>query len=138
MTNLRRWAIASLAAFIAIFVIDLIAHGHLLMGLYNQTASVWRPQVDAKKMMWMMTLGQIIFAMIFAFIYTKGYEPNKSGLAQGLRYGFWMGLLTCLPYVFIWYVVLPVPCSLALGWLVAGLADCIVAGALVGLLYRQS
>jgi hypothetical protein len=77
MINLKRWGIASLAAFVVIFVIDFIAHGRLLMGLYNQTASVWRPQVNAHKMMWLMTLGQICFAMIFTFIYTKGYESIK-------------------------------------------------------------
>ena len=93
------------------------------MGLYTQTASVWRPCDPAHSKMWMMLLGQLFFAKVFTYIYAKGYEPGKPGLAQGLRYGFLIGLLISIPYVSVWYVVLPVPFKLALGWVAAGMAD---------------
>ena len=135
--NVKRCAMASLAAFAVIFVLDMIVHGHLLMGLYAATKSVWRPMEASHQKMWMMMLGQLFFAKIFVWIYTKGYEDGKPGLGQGLRYGFLVGLLVSISCVSVWYVVLPVPFKLALGWVFSGMADCIAAGAVVGLIYRR-
>ena len=132
-----RWLTASLAAFAVIFVLDFIMHGRLLMGLYEQTASVWRPQAEAHAMMWMMTAGQLLFAGLFTLIYSKGYETGKPGLGQGLRYGLLVGLLTSISFVSVWYVVLPIPLALALGWVASGLVNCLSAGTVVGLLYRN-
>lgn len=135
--HLKRLCLASLAAFAVIFVLDWIAHGKLLMGLYSQTASVWRPMGAAHQKMWLMILGQLCFAKVFTWIYTKGYEAGKPGLGQGLRYGFLIGLLVSIAYVSVWYVVLPIPFKLALGWVASGMADCLAAGAAVGLIYRR-
>ena len=133
----NRWMVASLAAFAVVFVLDFIVHGWLLMGLYAQTASVWRPQAEAHGMMWMMSVGQLLFAGIFTLIYTKGYEAGKPGVGQGLRYGLLVGLLISISFISVWYVALPVPLALALGWAASGLVNCLSAGAVVGLLYRN-
>ena len=135
--NTKRWVMAGVAAFAVMFVLDFIAHGKLLMGLYEQTASVWRSKGQSHEMMWLMMLGTLLFNLVFAWIYTKGYEATKSGLGQGLRYGFLIGLLYSIPFVSIWYVVLPVPFALAAGWVGSGLVDCLAAGAVVGLIYRR-
>ena len=135
--NLKRCVLASLAAFAVIFMLDMIVHGHLLMGLYTATKSVWRPMEGGHQKMWLMMLGKLVFAKIFVWIYTMGYEDGKPGLGQGLRYGFLVGLLVSVSYVSVWYVVLPVPFALALGWVASGMADCIAAGAVVGLIYRR-
>jgi hypothetical protein len=132
-----RWIMAGVGAFVAIFLLDMVIHGHLLMGLYTQTASVWRPQADAHQKMWLMALGQLVFGLLFAWIYTKGYESAKAGIGLGLRYGLTIGALLGISYITVWYVVLPVPFALALGWTAGILVDCLVAGAVVGLLYRR-
>ena len=135
--NVKRWGLAGVAAFAVTFVLDFIAHGRLLMPLYQQTASVWRGQGQAHEMMWLMALGQLLFGLAFAWIYTKGYEDRKPGLGQGLRYGFLIGLLMSIFYVSVWYVVLPVPFVLVAGWMASMMADCLAAGAAVGLIYRR-
>jgi len=135
--NTKRWLLASLAAFVVVFVLDGLVHGWLLRGLYEQTASVWRPQHVAGQLMWLMTLGQALFALAFAWFYTKGHESKKPGLGQGLRFGWCAGLLLVGAHNFVWYVVLPVPFVLNVGWLASALADCLAAGAAVGLIYRK-
>ncbi|PIQ83396.1 MAG: hypothetical protein COV75_07650 [Candidatus Omnitrophica bacterium CG11_big_fil_rev_8_21_14_0_20_63_9] len=135
--DLKRWILAGLAAFAVVFVLDFIAHGRLLMGLYEQTVSVWRPQTEAHGMMGLMMLGQVLFGLLFAFIYAKGYESGKSGLGQGLRFGALIGVFVAVPYVSVWYVVLPIPWALALGWVASALVDCLVAGAVVGVIYKN-
>ena len=136
--NFKRFLMAAAAAFAVIFVLDMIVHMKLLGGLYAQTKSVWRVCDGGPSWkMALMTLGQLCFAKVFTFIYTKGYEPGKSGLGQGLRYGLLIGILVSISYVSVWYVVLPIPFKLALGWVGSGMLDGIAAGAVVGLIYRR-
>ncbi|MBI3615615.1 MAG: hypothetical protein HY211_03755 [Candidatus Omnitrophica bacterium] len=134
--NVKRWFLASLAAFVVISALDWLAHMQLLKGLYGQTSALWRPQAQAIHICWLMKAGTAFFAGLFTFIYDKGYEAGKPGLGQGLRYGFLIGLLISAPYVTIWYVVLPIPFKLALGWVASGMVDCLAAGAVAGLIYR--
>ncbi len=134
--NLKRWLVAGGAAFVATFSLDFIAHGRLLMPLYQQTAALWRTPDSSHQMMWLMTSGQLLFGLVFAWIYARGYEPGKPGLGQGLRYGFLIGLLFAISYLGVWYVVLPIPFALAAGWMLSVMADCLAAGAAVGLIYR--
>ncbi len=134
--NVKQWFLAGVAAFAAVFVLDFIVHGNLLIGLYNETASVWRPQEAARKLMPLMTLGQFLFALALAWFYTKGYEPGKSGVGQGLRFGLYAGIFLVAEKSFVWYVVLPVPFILNLAWLGSAFVDCLAAGLLVGLIYR--
>ena len=135
--NLKKWISAGLAAFAVIFILDFIVHGNLLMGLYNQTMLVWRPKAEANNLMWLMTLTQLAFAFALAWFYTLGYEPKKKGLAQGIRFGLYVGIVLVASQGFIWYVVLPVPFILNLGWLASAFVNSIAAGAVIGLIYRQ-
>ncbi len=134
--NTKRWFLAGLTAFVVISVLDFITHRHLLMGFYQETRSVWRGE-EGHKLMWLMILGSLLFSFVFTWIYSKGYEKGKAGIGQGLRFGFLIGLLTSIFYVTIWYVVLPIPLSLALGWSLGQFADCIGAGIVVGLIYQN-
>lgn len=135
--NTKRWFLAGLAGFVVIVALDFIVHGRLLMGLYEETSSVWRGKGESHQMMWLMMLGSFLFSLIFTWIYTLGYETGKAGLGQGLRYGSLIGFLTSIFYVTIWFVVLPIPLALALGWSAGQFVDCLAAGTVVGLIYRK-
>ncbi len=134
--NTKRLALASLAVFAVFFVVDGVVNNLLLADLYKQTASVWRPESEIQGNMWLMWLGTLILAPLFALIYTKGYEANKPGLGQGVRYGLIVGVLLSAPQCLVWYAVLPIPAVLPVWWFVAGMAESIVAGAAAGLIYR--
>ena len=45
--NMKCFALAATGAFIFVFLYEFFVHGFLMMGLYEQTASVWRPQSGA-------------------------------------------------------------------------------------------
>lgn len=135
--NMKRMGYASIAVFVVIFVIELIVNGVLLDGIYKQTASVWRPEADIEKMMWLFWVGYLIFAPVFVTIYAKGYEVGKSNIGQGLRYGIYMGLLIAIPMNLGWYAVLPIPAALSVYWMIAGMVEMIAAGIVVSLIYRN-
>lgn len=133
---MKRGLLAAVGAFVVLSALEFVLHGKLLHDLYNQTSVLWRPDVQMKSMMWMMWLGYLIFAPLFVLIYSKGYEKGKAGAGQGLRYGFWMGLLIAAPSALAWYVVLPIPVELAAAWFAGGFVEALAAGLTVGLLYR--
>ena len=135
--NTKRWLLASLAAFVVIFILEFLIHGILLEGIYQQTASVWRPEPEIERMMWLFWLGYLVFAPFFALIYTKGYEAGKSGFGQGVRYGVYMGVILSVMQSLGWYVVLPIPATLAFYWFIATMVESVAAGIVVGLIYRQ-
>lgn len=129
--------IASVAVFIAFFAVEFVVHGLCLSGIYQETAALWRPEAEMQKMMWLMWLGYLIFSPVWVCIYSKGYEEGKSGLGQGLRFGALMGLMLAPMMALGWYAVLPIPCELAVYWLVAGFIEYLILGAVVGLVWKK-
>jgi hypothetical protein len=91
--NTKRFALMSIAVFVVLAVLEGVIHGALLAGLYQQTASVWRPQSEIRGNMWLMYLAYLIFAPIFVVIHSKGNETNKDWLSQGLLFGLLAGIL---------------------------------------------
>src|SRR5437867_12488956 len=126
--NTKRWLFASLGTFAVIFILEMVIHGVLLEGMYKQTASVWRPQADIGRLMWLMWLGYLIFAPFFALIYIKGYEEGKGGVGQGIRYGVYMGFVLSASQRLGWYAVLRGPPCLAWYWCVADMVQAVAAG----------
>ena len=135
--NNKRWLQASVAVAVVMFILEFIIHGIMLQGIYHQTASVWRPEAEFQKMMWMMWLGYLIFAPFFALIYAKGYEPKKPGLEQGFRYGIYMAMALAPMQSLAWYVILPIPGTLAFYWLLANVVEFVAFGITVGLVYNK-
>ncbi len=135
--NIKRWAIASLAVLVVLFVLEFVIHGVLLQSIYQQTASVWRPMEEMNRLMWVMWLGYAIAAAFFTLIYAQGYEKPKAGAAQGARYGLYLGILVGAPMGLGTYAVLPIPGALALYWFIGAVVEYVTAGAVVGWIYRQ-
>ena len=136
--NTKRLALASLAVFVVFFVVDGVVNNVLLADLYKQTASVWRPESEIQGNMWLMWLGTLILAPLFVLIYTKGYEANKPGLGQGVRFGLIVGVLLSAPQCLVWYAVLPIPATLAVWWFMTGMVESVAAGVAAGLIYRPA
>ena len=135
--NAKRWLLASVAVFVVMFVLEFVVHGVLLHGVYQQTSSVWRPGADIQRLMWIFWVGYLVFALLFAFIYAKGYEKEKPGLGQGFRFGLYVGVMLSVLNGFGWYVILPIPLALAFYWFAAILVESIAMGTAAGLVYRD-
>lgn len=135
--NVKRWLYASAAAFVVLTVLEFVINGVLLVGIYRQTASIWRPEADMVALSWLFWLAYLVMAPVFTLIYSQGYESHKEGMGQGLRFGFYVGLLIAIPMSLIWYAVLPIPSSLAVYWAIAGMVEMIAMGITVGLIYKK-
>jgi len=135
--NNKRWIQASVAVFVVMFALEFLIHAVLLQESYQKTAALWRSETEMQSMMWMMWAGYVIFAPFFTYIYIRGYEPKKSGLEQGLRFGLYMGLALAPMQSLGWYTVLPIPGMLAFYWFLAGMVEFVALGATAGLVYNN-
>ena len=134
--NLKRWLQATVAAFVVIFAVEFVVHHFWLSDFYHAHAEWWRPEAEMQSMMPLMLLSQLAFAALLALVYTRGYEQGKGGLGQGLRFGLLVGLLLMLPYSLMHYVVYPYPASLIVSWFVGGLVETVLAGMVIGAIYK--
>ena len=69
-------------------------------------------------------------------MFTKGYEDK--GLAEGLRYGVFIGLLVFVGRNLIVYAVQPVPAKLVIAWICGGIVELAIAGIIVAAIYRPT
>jgi len=85
--------------------------------------------------MWLMYVVLAFIAFFFTLIFSKGHEGK--GVTEGLRYGFYVGMLVALPFAYGSYAVMPLPYSLALKWFLYGLIEYLIAGVAVALVFGK-
>jgi len=84
--------------------------------------------------LWAMILAEIIFVVMFVWIYTFGVKGK--GLMEGVRYGLYIGLLySIVPSVGIWAMI-PVSGWLCWMWIIFSLIETIILGLIVGAIYK--
>jgi len=133
--NIQRWVVASVVVAVVVAILEMIIHGFLLQGMYQETASVWRPQAEAQGMMPLMWLGYAAFAPFFVWVYVQGATPGAEPVEQGVRFGFMLGAGLSAMNSFVWYVVLPISTKLAMAWFFASLGVFIAAGIAAAVTY---
>jgi len=130
--NRKRFILASIVVFVVYEITNWIVHSLILSGVYQRLQSLWRPDMMDK--MWIMYVTAFIFSFLFVYIFTKGYEGK--GVAEGFRYGLYIGLLMNIVGMFNQYAVYPVPLSLTIQWFIYGMIQFIIIGIVTALIYR--
>lgn len=130
--NLQKFIYTCIAVFAVIFGLDYLVHHIVLVEMYNNTAEIWR--APDRMIMWPMFAGQILFALIFVYLFTRNYEAK--GMGEGFRYGLYIGLILAAMHIGA-YAYLPVPLALVLAWIAASMVKCILLGFVAALVYRE-
>jgi hypothetical protein len=129
-----------LIAWVVVFVVwmagSFVAHGVLLNADYAQLPNLYRPQSEAQSYMHFMLLSHLLFAGAFVWIYARGRE-DKPWLAQGIRFGVAVALLTAIPSYMIYYVVQPLPGMMVIKQTVLESALLLVLGLVTAFLARK-
>jgi len=130
--NTKRFLLASIVAFIFVFIYEFAFHGMLLKGLYEQTAHLWRLEGEHK--MQFILLSQLGFALMMGFIFTLKYEGK--GIGEGVRFGLLMGLLVGAIELGT-YCYMPIPLALTLAWVAGAILKGVGTGIVLSLVYRK-
>lgn len=134
--ELKRLVPAIVVGYVLLLALGYLIHGVWLRPVYDEYVTLWRSEEVMLHKRWVLWVGQLIFTVLFAWVYTRGVE-DKPWLGQGIRYGIIMTLLAVVPAVCTEYVVFPIPYTLALKWMVAGGVQLVVFGVVVAAFCKQ-
>lgn len=130
-----KFLISWLVMFILFMAAGFAVHGTLLSGDYESTG-LMRSQAEQQQYFMWMIIAHVFLAGAFTWIYSRGMEPARSWLGQGLRYGLAVACLTAVPYFLIYYTVQPLPGMLVAKQIVFDTICYMVIGAVLAFLYR--
>lgn len=134
----KKFWIGFIVVFILMSVMSFVIHGVLLKSAYSDPSvmQLMRPEAEMMGMMWIYYVCYLIMAFVLTWIFSKGYEGK--GIAEGVRFGFFTGLLMATPMAYASYAMYPVPYSLALQWFLYGMIEYILIGVVLALVYGNS
>ncbi len=132
--NKKFW-IAFVAVFVAFFVLDFIVNGVLMQSTYKSesVAKLMRPEADFK--MWLIIVVDACIAFFMTLIFSKGYEGK--GIAEGARYGLYVGLLMAIPMAYGTYAAMPIPYYMALQWFLYGTVQFVITGCILAAVWGK-
>jgi hypothetical protein len=133
----KRFLTAWLIIFIAWMAGSFVVHGVLLHDDYAALPHLFRPEAEAQQYFPLMLVAHVILAGAFVWIYSRGVEDTP-WMGQGVRFGLAVALLTSVPTYTIYYVVQPIPGSLAGKQIVFDGILLVALGLLVAFLYRDA
>jgi hypothetical protein len=132
----KRFIIAWIVLFIAWLLGSFVIHGVLLHSDYMHLTGLFRTEADQQKYFPLMILAHVILSGAFVWIYARGAEP-KPWMAQGVRFGVAVALLTIVPSYTIYYVVQPMPGEVVIKQILFDGVLTVILGTIVAWLYRD-
>jgi hypothetical protein len=133
----KKFIIAWIVLFIAWLMGSFVVHGVLLRPDYMQLTNLFRTEGDQQKYFPLMILAHAICSGAFVWIYARGAEA-RPWVAQGLRFGAAIVLLTTVPTYTIYFVVQPMPGDLAIKQIICDGVLMLILGLIVAWLYRDA
>jgi hypothetical protein len=131
----KKLIIAWIVIFVAWFFGSFVVHGVLLNSDYMRLTALFRPEADAQRYFPLMILAHVILSGAFVWIYARGAEA-KPWMAQGVRFGIAVALLTTVPTYMIYFVVQPMPGDVVIKQIIFDGILMVVLGMIVAWLYR--
>ena len=134
--NYGRLVAAALAATVLDAAYGLAVWGQLLSGEFGRYPFIFRPGGDTSGFALMFS-GIFVGMCCATWIYSKGYEGG-SGAIEGLKFGVVIGLLMAAYISAANFGTMRIGKKLALTYLVGGFGEWLVAGIVIGLVYKPA
>ena len=126
---MKKLILAMVAGYVVQMAGLLLIHSVWLKEDYIDTAGTWRTLEAAQARVWAMLLGTAIYIVGAVLIYERGREA-KPWIAQGVRFGILLSLVSVIYGSLSGWVMIPVPHELVVKWM-AGETVLVVALGLV-------
>ena len=134
--NVKRYVVAAIVVWVALFILEYILHGVVLTGFYRDIESTLRPANSMPEFFVWVLLGELILAFGFCYIFIKGFENR--GLAEGVRYGLLFGLTFGVSTTLINYAVHPIPGGMAAALIVGYAVEMGILGTIAAAIYKPA
>jgi hypothetical protein len=127
---MRKIIFAIVTGFIVQMASLLLIHSVWLKQDYLASAFTWRAQQDQVARGWAMLLAVLIYVIGAVLIYTLAAKP-KPWLAQGIRFGILLALVTVVYGSLSGRVILPLSHNLVMKWIIGESALSVVFSLIV-------
>jgi hypothetical protein len=134
--NMARLALAAVAATVMDAIYGFAVYGNALASQFAAFPGVFRSAESGTEALPLMFVGILVGMFAVTYIYAKGYEGG-SGLQEGLRFGFLIGIFAAGYFIGVDYGILNIGRRMALVMAVAGLGEWLLVGCTIGLIYRS-
>ena len=112
----KKLVFAMVAGFVVQMAGLLLIHSVWLKEDYADTEATWRTLEAAQARVWAMLLGTAIYIVGAVLIYERGREA-KPWIAQGVRFGILLSLVSVIYGSLSGWVMLPIPHQLVVKWM---------------------
>lgn len=134
----KTFFIGWLVLFVVWMAGSFVVHGVLLGADYAALqGKLFRTEQDSQQYFPLMLLAHVLLAGALGWIYVRGREAGKPWLAQGVRFGIAIALLTAVPTYMIYLAVQPTPAALAVKQMLFDGVLIIVLGIVAAWWYRD-
>ena len=133
--NWKKFLVAFVAAFIFIFLWGWLFNELFMKNVYAATADLWRPQNEIMSRMHFLIIGQAVLTFALVLIFASGF--SSGGVGAGIKLGIMIEILAFGARLMM-YAVQPFPAKLVAYWTVGGFIEMIIAGAIIGAIYKPS
>ena len=130
-----KFAVSAIVLAIVSLLFGFVVHGMLLAPDYGALPNLFRNEADGSAHMPFMLLAHLCIGTGFTWIYLKGREA-KPFLAQGLRFGLAVAVLTTIPMYLIYFAVQPMPGGLVVKQIALDTIAMVVMGVVCAWLNR--
>ena len=134
----KQFLLSVVVVFIASMLLDFCVHGVLLKADYASQPVLMRTEADAQRHFPAMLAAHALIALGVTAIYRRGRETGKGWMGQGVRFGFWFAVASCVPGFLIYYAVQPMGLMLAVKQIIFGGIATVLVGIIVAALNKQS
>lgn len=125
---------------VVLFVLSLglgfVVHATLLFDQYSLLPGLYRTQADSENYFSYMLAAHLLIAIGLTWIYRMGHEAGKPWLAQGVKFGIAVAVLSTIPMYLIYYAVQNTPQSLMFGQIMYDTPAIIIMGIATALLNK--
>ena len=128
----KKFWMTFVAVFVTAFILDIVVY-YLILGTAFNSLTVWR--TDKDHLMWVYHVITLVGSFFFTYIFTKGYEGK--GIAEGIRYGLYIGIWLSIGMAYGTYAMVAIPYGLTLEWFLLGVASYVVMGIVASLVYKK-
>jgi hypothetical protein len=131
--NWKRFLFAFIAVYVFLFLWGWLLNGVVLKGVYAETPSLWRSQTEMGSLFHWIIIGEGLLVFAFVMIYASGFAGG--GVAAGIKFGILLEI-AAIGMRCAMYAVQPFPGKLIVIGSISGLIEMIIAGAIVGAIYK--
>jgi drug/metabolite transporter (DMT)-like permease len=129
------WSVV--AVFVASMILGFVVHAVLLAGEYAKLVpNLFRGEQDQGAHFVYMIIAHVIMAIGITWVYRMGRE-NKPWLAQGVRFGIAIALLSTIPTYLIYFAVQPLPSDLVAMQIVCDTIAMVILGIVAAAVNRD-